>query len=68
MVFTIRPPLATATKITAAVLVLHGWEDPLAPREQTVALADELTQYGADWQIHMFGHNRSCVYQSSGSG
>ncbi|KPQ34763.1 MAG: Dienelactone hydrolase-related protein [Phormidesmis priestleyi Ana] len=50
------PPLATATKITAAVLVLHGWEDPLAPREQTVALADELTQYGADWQIHMFGH------------
>lgn len=43
-------------KIKAAVLVLHGWEDPLAPREQTVALADELTQRGADWQIHMFGH------------
>ena len=47
---------AVAEKIKALVLVLHGWEDPLAPREQTVALADELTQRGADWQIHMFGH------------
>ncbi|WP_240519038.1 dienelactone hydrolase family protein [Leptolyngbya sp. BC1307] len=50
------PPLAGAETIRAAVLVLHGWEDPLAPPEQTVALADELTQHGADWQIHMFGH------------
>ena len=50
------PPLAGAETIEAAVLVLHGWEDPLAPREQTVALADELTRHQADWQIHMFGH------------
>lgn len=50
------PPLASAEKIQSSVLVLHGWEDPLAPREQTVALADELTRHGADWQIHMFGH------------
>ncbi len=49
------PPLANAEKIQAAVLVLHGWEDPLAPQEQTMALADELTRHGADWQIHMFG-------------
>lgn len=50
------PPFAGADKIPAAVLVLHGWEDPLSPRDQTVALADELTRHGADWQIHMFGH------------
>ena len=51
------PPLtAGAEKISAAVLVLHGWEDPLSPRAQTVALADELTQKGADWQLHMYGH------------
>ena len=50
------PPLSSAKTIQAAVLVLHGWEDPLAPREQMTALADELTQHGADWQIHMFGH------------
>lgn len=50
------PPQPTAQQIRAAVLVLHGWEDPLSPREQTVALADELTQKEADWQICMFGH------------
>lgn len=49
------PPASSDGSIRAAVLVLHGWEDPLSPREQTVALADELTQRGADWQIHMFG-------------
>ncbi|MGB3291402.1 MAG: dienelactone hydrolase family protein [Phormidesmis sp.] len=50
------PSQPTARQVQAAVLVLHGWEDPLAPRTQTVALADELTQKGADWQICMFGH------------
>ncbi|PZO53368.1 MAG: carboxymethylenebutenolidase [Phormidesmis priestleyi] len=50
------PPSVGAEAIGAAVLVLHGWEDPLSPREQTVALADELTRHKADWQIHMFGH------------
>ncbi|EDX84595.1 dienelactone hydrolase family [Synechococcus sp. PCC 7335] len=50
------PPVAQAKNISAAVLVLHGWEDPLSPPEQTVALADELTQKEADWQIHMYGH------------
>ncbi|MGB5913521.1 MAG: dienelactone hydrolase family protein [Phormidesmis sp.] len=46
----------TASEIPAAVLVLHGWEDPLAPSADTMALADELTRRGADWQIHMYGH------------
>ncbi|MEL6470799.1 MAG: dienelactone hydrolase family protein [Cyanobacteria bacterium J06623_4] len=50
------PPPMAAQPISAAVLVLHGWEDPLSPREATVALADELTQAGCDWQIHMYGH------------
>lgn len=50
------PPDLDAQKIQAAVLVLHGWEDPLSPREDTVALADELTRGGADWQIHMYGN------------
>nr|WP_228024634.1 dienelactone hydrolase family protein [cf. Phormidesmis sp. LEGE 11477] len=50
------PPPTGAEQISAAVLVLHGWEDPLSPREDTVALTDELTQKGADWQVHMYGH------------
>lgn len=50
------PGYPTADQIPAAVLVLHGWEDPLSPPEPTVALARELTQAGADWQIHMYSH------------
>lgn len=44
-----------ARPITAKVLVLHGWDDPMAPPEATVALAHELTAAGADWQIHAYG-------------
>ena len=51
------PPGNTGgNKITAKVLALHGWGDPLAPPDQVVALAEELTEAGADWQIHGFGH------------
>ena len=38
-----------------SVLVLHGWDDPLAKPEAVVALGAELTQLGADWQIHAYG-------------
>ena len=42
--------------ITAKILVLHGWEDPLDPPETVLGLAKELTEAGADWQIHAYGH------------
>jgi dienelactone hydrolase len=51
-----RPDYANAAPITAKLLVCHGWEDPVAPPEKTVALAQELTESGADWQIHAYGH------------
>jgi dienelactone hydrolase len=43
-------------KITAKVVAFHGWDDPMVPPEKVVALADELTAAGADWQIHAYGH------------
>lgn len=49
------PPFPNAA-ITAKLLVCHGWDDPLAPPEATVALANELTQAGCDWQIHAYGN------------
>lgn len=49
------PPQATQ-KIKASVLVMHGWDDPLAKPEAVLALAKELTEAGADWQILAFGH------------
>ncbi|APL95465.1 carboxymethylenebutenolidase [Sphingobium indicum] len=49
------PPFPHA-KITARLLICHGWNDPIAPPEATVALAKELTEAGCDWQIHAYGH------------
>ena len=42
--------------IKAKVLVLHGWDDPMATPEDVVALAAELTSMGADWQLHGYGN------------
>lgn len=50
------PPAGSEKPISTPVLVLHGWNDPLAPPDATVALAAELTSKGADWQIQAFGH------------
>ena len=43
-------------QIKAKVLALHGWNDPMVPPEAVVGLAKELTDAGADWQIHGYGH------------
>lgn len=49
------PPGEPARKILSKVLVLHGWEDPMAKPPDVLALADELTGAGADWQVHAYG-------------
>jgi len=50
------PPGLPLQPIKAKMLVFHGWDDPMAPPEAVVALGHELTEAGADWQIHAFGH------------
>lgn len=51
------PPGNTAgNKIKAKVLVLHGWDDPMATPDQVVSLGEELSGLGADWQIHGYGN------------
>jgi dienelactone hydrolase len=51
------PPGNTAgNRISARVLCLHGYDDPLAPPERLLALASELTAGGADWQVHAYGN------------
>jgi len=42
--------------IKAKVAAYHGWDDPMVPPEAVVALGRELTEAGADWQIHAYGH------------
>jgi len=51
------PPANTkGNRIAAKVLVLHGWDDPMATPQQLLALGHELTEMGADWQIHAYGN------------
>lgn len=45
-----------AEPIKAKVAAYHGWDDPMVPPEAVVALGNELTEAGADWQIHAYGH------------
>ena len=49
------PPDMPTPPIKARILVLHGFEDPMATPEQGVELGHELTHRGADWQFHWFG-------------
>ena len=50
------PPGLPAQKISAKVVAYHGWDDPMVPPEKVVALGNELTEAGSDWQIHAYGH------------
>lgn len=52
------PDNTAGTPITARVLALHGWDDPMATPDQVLALADELTAAAADWQLHAFGNTQ----------
>ncbi|WP_318312455.1 dienelactone hydrolase family protein [Flagellimonas crocea] len=42
--------------IKAKILVLHGWEDPMAFPKDVVALGYELTDRNAVWEMDIFGH------------
>ncbi len=43
--------------IHAKVLVLHGYQDPLAPPDDVFALQAELSAKQADWQVHLYGNS-----------
>jgi len=45
-----------AQAIPARVLVLHGWDDPLAPPDSVLSLAAEMSAANADWQLHAYGN------------
>ncbi|UYV37409.1 dienelactone hydrolase family protein [Rhodobacteraceae bacterium D3-12] len=49
------PPEAAAGAIAPSVLVLHGWDDPLATPDDLTTLAEELSAREADWQVLGFG-------------
>ena len=42
-------------KSKTKVLIAHGWDDPMAPPEDVVAVGHEMTKAGCDWQLHAYG-------------
>jgi dienelactone hydrolase len=50
------PPGLPKEKIPAKVVCFHGWDDPMVKPDAVVALGNELTEAGSDWQIHAYGH------------
>jgi len=52
----VPPGNTQGNKFKTKVLVLHGNDDPMVPVDAVVALENELTEAGADWQIHVYGN------------
>ncbi len=49
------PGASKGKKIRAKVIAFHGWDDPMVKPDDVKALGQELTEAGADWQIHSYG-------------
>ncbi len=50
------PGNTVGNRIRAKVLVLHGWDDPMATPDDVNSLAKEMSAMGADWQLHAYGN------------
>lgn len=50
------PDTPRPERITASVLALHGWDDPMAKPADVVEFAAEMTGARADWQLVAYGH------------
>jgi dienelactone hydrolase len=42
--------------ISAKILALHGYDDPMVPPDQIINFAHEMTACKADWQCHLYGN------------
>lgn len=47
---------AKAGAVKAKILVCHGADDPLIPREQVAGFMDEMNAAGANWEFVSYGH------------
>jgi len=50
-----KPGNSPGATIKAKILALHGWDDPMAPPDDVIAFTKEMTEAGADWQLHAYG-------------
>lgn len=50
------PDNLPAPHIKSKVLVLHGYDDPMATPDQVIAFCNDMTTAKADWQLYMYGN------------
>ncbi len=50
------PKSQKENKIETPILILHGWDDPLAKPNDVIELTRELTNKDADWELNAYGH------------
>ena len=48
-------PALPAREIAAKVLLLHGWDDPIAKPQEVLSIAKELDAAKADWELCAYG-------------
>lgn len=44
--------------ISAKILALHGYDDPMVRPEQVNEFCQEMTDAHVDWQVHLYGHTQ----------
>jgi dienelactone hydrolase len=47
--------VANAKEIHGALLILHGYKDPLVSAEDVRSIQQEFSRAGIDWQMHIYG-------------
>ena len=50
------PDFNTDVTVKTPLVILHGWDDPLATPDDVLALSKELTEKGANWELVSYGH------------
>lgn len=50
------PKSQNEIEIETPILILHGWDDPLAKPNEVIELTAELTNKKADWELNAYGH------------
>lgn len=53
-----KPHDLPSSTIKAKILALHGYDDPMVTPADVNTFCQEMTESGADWQMHMYGHTQ----------
>ncbi len=54
----LNAPKLPPKKITAKILALHGYNDPMVPPEEVMKFQKEMDDAQVDWQFHTYGNTK----------